>query len=318
MSLFPSLSANYYWHFLWNLSSLFFSSEQISRLEKFVTRMRFAELSKATSNFSQDNIIGFGKAGIVYKAFLPNGWSLAIKRLCGSQKSQEQFISELLTLGTQRHDHLLPLIGFCIEKKERLLVYKYMPNGNLYDCLHPTSGEAGIIGWPLKMKIAIGIADGLSWLHHSCRVRIFHNNINSRCILLDQNFVPKISNLWEAKYLNRETSDHSSSWSLFSSFQSLFQLISDKKDVYCFGLLLLELMTGKEPCDEVIHSADFQDNDSSSSLYEVVFSTLQEQGFDERILQFYEVARDCLKLKENQRPAMLEVCSRLKAIGTEI
>ncbi|KAI3470006.1 hypothetical protein Pfo_026669 [Paulownia fortunei] len=290
-------------------------TRKIPRLEKFVTRINFTELSKATSNFSLDNIIGFGKAGILYKAFLPNGCSLSIKRLYASQNSEEKFISELLTLGTQRHENLLPLIGFCIEEEERFLVYKYMPNGNLYDCLHPTSGETGIIEWPLRMKIAFGIADGLSWLHHNCRVRIFHDNLNSRCILLDQNFVPNISNFWAAKLSNRETSN-ASSWSLFSSFQSFFQLNSDKKDVYCFGLLLLELMTGKEP-SEMIHSADFQDTNSfmcSSSLCEVAFSSLQEQGFEETILQFYGVARDCLKSEEGQRPTMLEVCNRLKVI----
>lgn len=95
--------------------------------------MTFAELNKATDNFSSDNIIGLGKMGTVHKATLPNGLFLAVKRLYDSQQLEKQFVCELTILGRLRHYHLLPLLGFCIERKKKILVYKYMSNGNLYD-----------------------------------------------------------------------------------------------------------------------------------------------------------------------------------------
>lgn len=95
--------------------------------------MSLFDLTKTTDSFSKDNIIGLGKMGVMYKAKLPNEWILAVKRLHDSKFLDEQFASELMTLGRLRHRNLLPLLGFCIESKERLLVYKYMSNGDLYN-----------------------------------------------------------------------------------------------------------------------------------------------------------------------------------------
>ncbi|XVF37494.1 hypothetical protein REPUB_Repub20aG0013300 [Reevesia pubescens] len=136
--------------------------------------------------------------GRTYKATLPNGWLLAVKRLFDTQKFDEHFIIELKILGRLRHDNLVPLLGFRIESKEKLLVYRYMSNGNFYDWLHPTEGVAKIFDWQLTVKIACGIARGLVWLHQNYNFRVIHLDICSKCILLDQNFEPKISNFGEA------------------------------------------------------------------------------------------------------------------------
>lgn len=93
---------------------------------------------------------------------------------------------------------MLPLLGFCIESKERLLVYKYISNGNLFDWLHSVEAQKKILEWPLRVKIAVGVARGLAWLHHGYNARVVHLNINSRSILLDRNFEPKLSNFGEA------------------------------------------------------------------------------------------------------------------------
>ena len=171
---------------------------QESTLENWVTRMTFAGLSKATDNFSKDNIIGSGKMGTVYKVALPNGQFLAVKRIYDSQQLEKKFMCELTILGRLRHYNLLPLLGFCIEWKEKILVYKYMSKGNLYDWLHPLDGDSMILEWPLRARIAVGLARGLSWLHHECKIRTVHLSISSKCILLDQNFEPKISNFERA------------------------------------------------------------------------------------------------------------------------
>ncbi|GMP77385.1 hypothetical protein CsSME_00033675 [Camellia sinensis var. sinensis] len=177
--------------------------EVISKLEKLVTRISFTELVNTTDNFKEDNIIGLGKTGIMYKAVFPNGSILAIKRFFNSQRSKRLFMSEVMTLGRLRHTNLVPLIGFCYETMEKLLVYKYMPNGNLYDWLHPPASELKIMKWPVRVKIAVGLARGLAWLHHYNRkLQVFHQNISSKCVLLDKNFEPKISNFGKAKFMS--------------------------------------------------------------------------------------------------------------------
>ncbi|XP_021614126.1 probably inactive leucine-rich repeat receptor-like protein kinase At5g48380 isoform X2 [Manihot esculenta] len=207
---------------------------EISKLEKFVTRMSYIDLSIATENFSQQNIIGQGQMGTMYKATLPNGWCLAVKRLHNSQQFEQQFMSELKTLGRFRHDNLVPLLGFSIELKERLLVYKYISNGNLFDWLHSAEDKRKILEWPLRVKIAVGLARGLAWLHHSCKFHLANLNINSKSVLLDKNFEPKLSNFGRARR------------SLAAKTEFL-ESSSVKEDVYNFGIVVLEMITSKYP-----------------------------------------------------------------------
>ncbi|CAL5440283.1 unnamed protein product [Camellia sinensis] len=277
---------------------------KISKLEKLVTRMSFTELTNATDNFSEDNIIGSGQMGTMYKALLRNGWSLAIKRFYNSSqcsKSEEHFVSEIMTLGRLRHCNLVPLIGFCYETNDKLLVYKYMSNGNLYDWLHPPEGdEPKIMNWPVRVKIAVGLARGLAWLHHhSTKFQVFHHNISSKCILLDQNFEPKISNLGGAKFINANES--ASGWS-FSMNGELLELGFDKNDVYSFGVVLLELITGKERSKVTDDSASCD-------------NTLIGLGFDDEIFQLLSIACKCVQPFAEQRPTMLQVYQTMRAIG---
>ncbi|KAM3397306.1 inactive leucine-rich repeat receptor-like protein kinase [Capsicum galapagoense] len=109
------------------------SQHKILKLEKFITRMSLKELQSATSDFSDDYLVGIGMLGKMYKAFLPNGWTLAVKKLNDWEDLEDEFVSEIIALGGLRHRNLLPLIGFCSEKQEKLLVYNYMPNGSLHE-----------------------------------------------------------------------------------------------------------------------------------------------------------------------------------------
>ncbi|XP_027154950.1 probably inactive leucine-rich repeat receptor-like protein kinase At5g48380 [Coffea eugenioides] len=288
---------------------------QIARLEKYVTRISFAELSSATANFSQDSIIGIGKMGTMYKARLPNGWFLAIKGLFNSEQLHQKIASETITLGKLRHRRLVPLIGFCPEKEDLFLVYKYMSNGNLYNWLHGRKDEVDIMAhWALRVKVAAGIAEGLAWLHHKCSLRVVHGTISSKDILLDKNFDPKISNFWEAKFIKLE--DQSSNWSFFQSSDSL-DLDSFKKDVYCFGIMVLELITRKQP--QQVKS--FIENLCGTSVSHK-FSTLAEvdqtligHGFDDEIIQFLQVAENCVLPNPDHRPSMLQVHETLAAFA---
>ncbi|XP_022761442.1 probably inactive leucine-rich repeat receptor-like protein kinase At5g48380 [Durio zibethinus] len=293
------------------------ASRETSMLVKLVSRMSYTDLKEATNDFSADNIIGFGQMGTTYKATLSNGCLLAIKRLFDTQKFDEHFITELKTLGTLRHDNLVPLLGFCIESREKLLVYRYMSNGNLYNWLHPSEeGEAKIIEWPLRVKIACGIARGLVWLHQNCNFRVIHLDISSKCILLDQNFKPKISNFGEAMLMKSNNTDWSSSFYMDSEF---WEMSFVKEDVYRFGILLLELITGKDP-SQLTNSSNTGklvkiDLSTSSNFYHVIDKSLIGRGFDLDILQILKVACNCVHPNPDRRPAMLEVHKTISAVG---
>ncbi|KAK4408800.1 putative inactive leucine-rich repeat receptor-like protein kinase [Sesamum angolense] len=150
-----------------NPSSKRMENTMISMLEKFATRMSVLELCKATDGFSQNNVIAVDEVGTTYKAMLSNGWCLAIKRLISAPHIGQEFQTEILTLGRLRHRNLVPLVGFCYELNERFIVYKFMPNGSLHDCLFSAPGDAKIMEWPVRVRIAVGIAKGLAWLHQT-------------------------------------------------------------------------------------------------------------------------------------------------------
>ncbi|KAH8484410.1 hypothetical protein H0E87_028752 [Populus deltoides] len=287
--------------------------KEISMLEKRVTRMSYADLNDATDNFSENNVIGQGKMGMLYKASLPNGYVLAVKKLHDSQFLEEQFISELKILGSLRHINVLPLLGFCVESNQRFLVYNYMPNGNLYDWLHPMEeGQEKAMGWGVRVKVAVGIARGLAWLHQNCHtVKIIHLDISSKCILLDQNFQPKLSNFGEAMLMSSTCA---------SSVNSEFwEMAFVKEDVHGFGVVLLEMITGVDPSNMTASSNNILNEWighlwSSSNFYGAIDKSLLGQGFDAEIMQLLKVACTCVDPIPDRRPIMVQVYEDIKAI----
>ena len=277
-----------------------------------VTKISFTRLSKATNNFSASNVIGSGKMGIMYKAILLDGTFLAVKRLHASQHHENQLLFELMTLGRLRHNNLVPLMGFCLEMQEGLLVYKYMSNGSLHDWLDAVEDKGKILECHLRVTITVGIARGLAWLHHWCDFKIGHLDISSKCILLDKNFELKISNFGRAKSrivaINGEFGD--------------VELV--KKDVYSFGIMLLELITGKKPSQitnlpncldgNLVQWNNQISNTSSCGMNDVVDKSLLGKAYDGEIFQFLTIACSCVQPCTDQRPMMLEVWEKLRAI----
>jgi serine/threonine protein kinase len=282
-------------------------------LEKKVPRMSYTDLKDATNNFSENNVIGQGKIGMLYKAALPSGYLFAVKKLHNCRILEEQFVLELKTLGSLRHVNLLQLLGFSITSKHWLLVYKYMPNGNLYDWLHPMEGQAKIMEWTVRFKVAIGLARGLAWLHQDCSstIRVFHLNISSKCILLDQDFEPKLSNFGEAIIANPTNTSPLNG--------ELWDTAFAMEDVYGFGVVLLELITGVDS-SRMTGSSNSLLNEwishllTSSKIYDAIDKSLVGQGFDDEIFQLLKVACHCVDSIPDRRPTMHQVYKDIRAM----
>lgn len=303
---------------------------KVSMFEKSVSKMKLSDLMKATDNFNKNNIIGTGRTGTLYKALLPDGCTLMVKRLQDSQRLEKEFVSEMNTLGNVKHGNLVPLMGFCMAKKERLVVYKFMENGTLYDQLHGTEPEPRNMEWPLRLKIAIGAAKGLAWLHHNCNPRIIHRNISSKCILLDKDFQPKLSDFGLARLMN-PIDTHLSTF-VNGEFGDLGYVAPEyprtlvatpKGDVYSFGVVLLELITGEKPTHVSNAPESFKgslvewimDLSTTSLLQSAIDKSLTRKGFDNELTQFLKVACNCVSPTPKQRPTMFEVYQLLRAIG---
>ncbi|PAN19514.1 hypothetical protein PAHAL_3G278700 [Panicum hallii] len=301
---------------------------KVSMFENPVSKMKLSDLMKATNQFSKENIIGTGRTGTMYKAVLPDGSFLAVKRLQDSQHSESQFTSEMKTLGQVRHRNLVPLLGFCIAKKEKLLVYKHMPKGSLYDQL--TQEEGSKMDWPLRLRIGIGAAKGLAYLHHTCNPRVLHRNISSKCILLDEDYEPKISDFGLARLMN-PIDTHLSTF-VNGEFGDLGYVAPEyartlmatpKGDVYSFGVVLLELITGEKPTHVSMAPENFRGSlvewinylSSNGLLQDAIDKSLIGKDTDGELMQFLKVACSCTLATPKERPTMFEVYQLLRAIG---
>ncbi|KAL5231641.1 hypothetical protein ABZP36_030417 [Zizania latifolia] len=302
---------------------------KVSMFENPVSKMKLSDLMKATKEFSKENIIGTGRTGTMYRAVLPDGSFLAVKRLHDSQHSESQFTSEMKTLGQVRHRNLVPLLGFCIAKRERLLVYKDMSKGSLYDQLNQEDKDSKM-DWPLRLRIGIGSAKGLAYLHHTCNPRILHRNISSKCILLDEDYEPKISDFGLARLMN-PIDTHLSTF-VNGEFGDLGYVAPEyartlvatpKGDVYSFGVVLLELITGERPTQVSTAPENFRGNlaewitylSNNSLLQDAVDKSLIGKGSDGELMQFLKVACSCTISTPKERPTMFEVYQLLRAIG---
>ncbi|XP_031287811.1 probably inactive leucine-rich repeat receptor-like protein kinase At5g48380 [Pistacia vera] len=303
---------------------------KVSMFKNSVSKMRLSDLMKATDSFSNKNIIGTGRTGTMYLGLLPDGCSLMVKRLQDSRHLEKEFVSEMNILGSIEHRNLVPLLGFCMAKKERLLVYKYMENGTLHEKLHMVEPEVKSLEWHLRLKVAIGAARGLAWLHHSCNPRILHRNISSKCILLDREFEPKLSDFGLARLMN-PVDTHLSTF-VNGEFGDLGYVAPEyprtlvatpKGDVYSFGVVLLELITGEKPTHLANAPESFKGSlaewiehlSDNSAVETAIDKSLVGNGFDGELNQFLRVACNCVLPTPKKRPTMFEVYQLLRAIG---
>uniref|UniRef100_A0A2P2IJB9 non-specific serine/threonine protein kinase n=1 Tax=Rhizophora mucronata TaxID=61149 RepID=A0A2P2IJB9_RHIMU len=238
----------------WYRSRLLFSSYvqqdcdfDIGHLKRF----SFHELEIATDNFSRKNILGQGGFGVVYKGCLPNRTLVAVKRLKDPNYTGEmQFQTEVEMIGLALHRNLLRLYGFCMIPNERLLVYPYMPNGSVADRLRETCQGNPSLDWNRRIRIALGAARGLLYLHEQSNPKIIHRDVKAANILLDECFEAVVGDFGLAKLLDRRDSHVTTAvrgtvGHIAPEYLSTGQS-SEKTDVFGFGILLLELITGQK------------------------------------------------------------------------
>ncbi|GBG73570.1 hypothetical protein CBR_g16914 [Chara braunii] len=279
---------------------------------------RFEELKRVTNNFSERNVLGKGGYGKVYKGVLRDGEEVAIKRLDKeSQQGDREFSTEVALLLRLHHRNLVNLVGFCTEGPEQMLVYEYMPNGTLNEHLNGSRGRT--LTCYERLSIAEGAASGLVYLHVHADPPIIHRDIKPGNILLDSRFVAKVADFGLSK-LAPDGGTHlvttvKGTTGYLDPEYYMNNTLSEKSDVFSFGIVLLELFTGRLPIVNGRHIlATVQKALDKDSLYEVIDPRIREKCDFNAIEAGIKIALRCTAPASQDRPTMLEVYEELKAI----
>lgn len=300
---------------------------QVSLFQKPLVKVKLADLMAATNNFNAENIICSTRTGTTFKAVLPDGSALAIKRLNTCKLGEKQFRYEMNRLGQLRHPNLTPLLGYCIVEEEKLLLYKNMSNGTLYSLLH---GGGMKLDWPTRFRIGFSAAKGLAWLHHGCQPPFLHQNICSNVILVDEDFDSRIMDFGLARLMTSSDSNESSfvngdlgEFGYVAPEYSSTMVASLKGDVYGFGVVLLELVTGQKPLEVTTADEGFKGNlvdwvnqlSSTGRIKDVIDKDLCGKGHDEEIMQFLKIASSCIVSRPKDRWSMYQVNQSLSRLA---
>ncbi|XP_024367116.1 LRR receptor kinase BAK1 [Physcomitrium patens] len=322
--------------FLWwrrrNAKQIFFDvNEQqdpdvlLGQLKKF----SFRELQIATDNFNTKNILGKGGFGNVYKGHLSDGTIVAVKRLKGegSPGHEMQFQTEVEMISLAVHRNLLRLRGFCMTPTERLLVYPYMPNGSVASRLRDTVAGKPALDWPTRKNIALGAARGLLYLHVHCDPKIIHRDVKAANILLDEDFEAVVGDFGLAKLLDHRDSHVTTAvrgtvGHIAPEYLSTGQS-SEKTDVFGYGVLLLELITGQRAFEfgRLSSQNDMMLLDwvkklqTEKRLDLLVDAQLMSEYNSLELEEMVQVALLCTQVLPSERPKMLDVARMLEGDG---
>ncbi|KAK9002609.1 hypothetical protein V6N11_025279 [Hibiscus sabdariffa] len=316
------------------------SSKQAEKTQNF----SFSELANASNNFSFENRIGSGSFGVVYKGKLQDGREVAIKRgesemsakkMKKLQEKETAFESELALLSRLHHKHLVGLVGFCHENDERLLVYEYMSNGSLYDHLHNKDNiekSSSIVNsWKMRIRIALDAARGIHYLHNYAVPPIIHRDIKSSNILLDANWTARVSD-FGLSLMGPESDQEFMSTSAVGTVGYIdpeyyvLNVLTPKSDVYGFGVVLLELLTGRKAVFR-------KEEDGTGPIGVVEYATPRISAGDlqavvdmrigmpeiheaEAVELMAYTAINCVNLEGKERPNMTDIVGNLEKART--
>ncbi|XP_076954916.1 putative receptor-like serine/threonine-protein kinase At5g57670 [Bidens hawaiensis] len=278
----------------------------------------YEELANATNNFNQDNIVGIGGYSEVYKGNLESGEVIAVKKLAKDNKDQnkeKEFLTELGILGHINHPNTASLVGCCVENG-LYLIFNYYPNGTLSSAIHGKRDKH--IEWPERYKIVLGIARGLHYLHTCCKHRIIHRDIKASNVLLGPDFEPQISDFGLAKWLPSNWTHHAvipieGTFGYLAPEYFMHGIVDEKTDVFAFGVLLLEIITGRMPIDSekrnlVLWAKPLMDSGDISGL---VDPDLEQYDLDQ-MSRLVLTASYCVQQSSDSQPSMTEVLEVLQ------
>ncbi|KAF0892268.1 hypothetical protein E2562_014849 [Oryza meyeriana var. granulata] len=281
-----------------------------------------SELDRATNSFNDDNIIGRGGFGIVYKGILCDQMVVAIKKAQRvDQNRMEQFINELVILSQVNHKNVVQLLGCCLETELPLLVYEFITNGTLFHHLHSTSIP---ISWEDRLRIAVETASALAYLHLATKEPIIHRDVKSSNILLDENFTAKVSDFGASRHIPHNQTHVTTlvQGTLGYMDPEYFQTsqLTERSDVYSFGVVLIELLARQKPIsdgktDDVRNLAcHFSMLFYQNQLLEIVDSQVAEEAGTKHVKTVAQLALRCLRSIGEERPRMIEVAIELEAL----
>ncbi|KAL5789436.1 hypothetical protein ACOSQ2_004324 [Xanthoceras sorbifolium] len=281
------------------------------------------ELDKATDHFNVNRILGQGGQGTVYKGMLANGKIIAVKKSKAIDEGKiEEFINEVAILSQINHRNVVKLLGCCLETEVPLLVYEFIPNGSLFQYLHDQTEDLPFT-WEMRLQIAAEVAGALSYLHSAASLPIYHRDIKSANILLDEKYRAKVADFGTSRSISFDqthvTTKVQGTFGYLDPEYFQSSQFTDKSDVYSFGVVLVELLTGQKP----ISSSTTQD--MCRSLATIFLSMLDNNLFDifdpevikgknEEIMIVANLAKRCLNLNGKNRPPMKEVAMVLEGI----
>jgi Leucine-rich repeat (LRR) protein len=320
--------------------------------EKPLLNITFADLLSATSNFDRGTLLAEGKFGPVYRGFLPGGIHVAVKVLVhGSTLTDQEAARELEYLGRIKHTNLVPLTGYCLAGDQRIAIYDYMENGNLQNLLHDLPlgvqttedwstdtweeddnngiqnvGSEGLLTtWRFRHKIALGTARALAFLHHGCSPPIIHRDVKASSVYLDYNLEPGLSDFGLAKIfgngLDEEIARGSPGYVPPEFSQPDYDSPTPKSDVYCFGVVLFELITGKKPIED--DYPEVKETDLVSWVRGLVRKNqgsraidpkIRETGPDDQMEEALKIGYLCTADLPSKRPTMQQIVGLLKDI----
>ncbi|XP_066365903.1 cysteine-rich receptor-like protein kinase 6 [Miscanthus floridulus] len=272
-------------------------------------------LRVATEDFDETKMLGKGGFGMVYKGVLPDGQEIAVKRLChSSRQGIEELKSELVLVAKLHHKNLVRLIGVCLQEHEKILVYEYMPNRSLdtilFDCERNKE-----LDWAKRFNIISGIARGLQYLHEDSQLKIVHRDLKASNILLDFDYVPKISDFGLAKIFDGDQSKYvtrrvAGTYGYMAPEYAMRGLYSIKSDVFSFGVLVLEIVTGRR--NGGLYNSE-QDVDLLNLVWEhwargnvvaLIDPSLNDHPPIEQILKCLHIGLLCVQRNPAARPIM--------------
>ncbi|CAA2958352.1 cysteine-rich receptor kinase 10 [Olea europaea subsp. europaea] len=299
----------------------------ISTIESLQYDLNTVEL--ATNNFSPDNKIGEGGFGSVYKGTFLNGQEIAVKRLSkNSGQGAKEFKNEVVLVAKLQHRNLVRLLGFCLEGEEKILIYEFVPNKSLdYFLFDPEKRE--LLDWSKRYKIIGGIARGLVYLHEDSRLRIIHRDLKTSNILLDEDMNPKISDFGMARIFGVDQSQGNTSrivgtYGYMSPEYAMHGHFSVKSDVFSFGVLVLEIISGKK-------NSSFYESDGAEDLIsyawklwrdnkplELIDSTLQNSYARNEVIRCIQIGLLCVQEDVDERPNMASILLTLNSYSATL